>query len=171
MFCLWNMLEQKPDMLRLWHGHSSCPKLNQLLFLKVLNMEWAECLTGLLYYSVITKLLRLIEFWETSSCILSVWTQPSSPSSASLHGDLHYFALQGEAEALGLFSLAWKGFPHTEHKLRTKFIEASHFESLLCTGSCLLAKLTSSPEGCCNQIVGTTSQGFNTSSTFSVAPL
>lgn len=72
MFCLWNMLEQKPDMLRLWHGHSSCPKLNQLLFLKVLNMERAECLTSLLYYSVITKLLRLIEFWETSSCILCV---------------------------------------------------------------------------------------------------
>lgn len=79
MFCLWNMLEQKPDMLRLWHGHSSCPKLNQLLFLKVLNMKWAECLTSLPCCSVTTKLLRVIEFWETSSCILSCVNSTKQP--------------------------------------------------------------------------------------------
>lgn len=162
MFCLWNMLEQKPDMLRLWHGHLSCPRLNQLLILKVLNMKWAECLTSLPCCSVITKLLRLMEFWETSSCILSYVKSTKQPVQSQSPWGPPPLCFTGWSWSTRIIFIGMERF---------SIKRAQNSESLFCTGSFLLAKMTSSLEGCCNQTVGTTSRGFNTSSTLSLAPL
>lgn len=123
MFCLWNMLEQKPDMLRLWHGHSSCPKLYQLLILKVLNMKWAESLTSPPCCSVITK---LIEFWEISSCILSCVKSTKQPLQSQSPWGLPLLCLTGWSWSTRIIFIGMERFSthraQAPHKIHRSFL-------------------------------------------------